>query len=174
MIQEFSGFENTIFVALFATQAHPVGLLSSEPAFWPYPEMVDESTGFIPLISHVVFVLVFTEHHPRQVWLEKGRWELPLGYTGWDMRVVITLNSLTMQSDDSASSLTFPGLLQPVILGAPFLGCVHWYQTVAFFCCEICLGCTPALTLYDLGSCGPKWSCGRPAESGVGKVKGSR
>lgn len=29
VIQEFSGFENTTFLALFATQAHPVGLLSS-------------------------------------------------------------------------------------------------------------------------------------------------
>lgn len=78
-IQEFSAFEKTIFLALFATQAHPVGLLSSERVCWLCPEIVAESTGFIPLISHVVFVLVFIEHHPRQVWLEKGRWELPLG-----------------------------------------------------------------------------------------------
>lgn len=103
----------------------------------PCPEMVDESTGFILLVSHVVFVLVFMEHHPRQVWLEKGRWELPLGYTGWDLQVVITSKSLTMQSDDSASSPTSPGLLQPGILWVPFLGCVDWYQTVAFSYWEI-------------------------------------
>lgn len=98
--------------------------------------MVDESTGFIPLVSHVVFVLVFMKHHPRQVWLEKGRWELPLGYTGWDLQVVITLKSLTTQSM-TASSLTSPGLLQPGILWVPVLCCVHWYQAVVFFSSEI-------------------------------------
>lgn len=133
-----------------------------------------QSTGFIPLVSLVVFVLVFIEHHLRQVWLKKGRWELPLGYTGWDLQVVITLKSLTMQSNNSASSLTSLCLLQPGILWVPFLGCVYWCQTMMFFCCEILFGCTPALTLYDLGSFGPEQSCGRLAESGVGKVKGSR
>lgn len=133
MIQEFSAFENTTFLALFATQAHPVGLLSSELACWLCRETVAQSMGFIPLISHVVFVLVFIEHHPRQVWLKRGRWELPLRYTGWDLQVLITLRSLTMQSNDSASSLTSLCLLQPGILWVPFLGGLHWCQMVTFF-----------------------------------------
>lgn len=96
MIQEFSTFENTTFLALFAAQARRVGLLSSELACWLCPETVAQLTDFIPLVSRVVFVLVFIEHHPRQMRLKKGRWELPLGYTGWDLQVVITLKSLTM------------------------------------------------------------------------------
>lgn len=95
VIQEFSAFENKTFLALFATQVHPVGLLSSEMACCILRLWL-KSTGFIHLVSHVVFVLVFIEHHLRQVWLEKGRWELSIVYTGWDLQVVITFKSLTM------------------------------------------------------------------------------
>lgn len=64
-----------------------------------------------------------------------------------------------MQSSDSASSPTSLRLLQPGILWVLFLGCVHWYQTGMVFCYEIWFGCTPAFSLYDLGSFGPEQSC---------------
>lgn len=95
-IWETSRFENMTFLALSAlpkstpliSKAGASQALS--PACWPCPELVDESTGFVLLISLVIFVLGFIQHHLRQVWLEKGRWELPLGYTSWDLQGVIT------------------------------------------------------------------------------------
>lgn len=96
MIWETSGFENITFSALSALRK-PTPLISKagvsqapSPACWPCPELIDESMGCVRLVSHVIFVLVFIERCLRQVWLEKGRWELPLGYTGWDPQGIIT------------------------------------------------------------------------------------
>lgn len=96
MIWETSGFENRTFLALSALHKLTplISMAGVSPALslacWRCAELVDESMGFVPLISHVIFVLVFIERHLRQVWLVKGRWELPLGYTGWDLQGAIT------------------------------------------------------------------------------------
>lgn len=84
-------------------------------ACWPRPALVDEAMDLVPLISPVIFVLVFIEHHLRQVWLVKGRWKLSLGHAGCNyparVRPCRPMTPLCLRPPQATSKFVF--LLEP-------------------------------------------------------------